>query len=223
MQLPLSYRFYGLVAALGISAAVIPGAANAGTATGVTNVSASIAQKCIMTTPATLSFGAYDPIGTNASANLAASTTITYQCTKGADTYGSPKPWLDLDAGANSGQVTVSCVGAGTTTCTRTMKEANNGTDYLSYDLYTSAAYTTVWNTANTASYTRTSMAATNLTVYGLIAAGQNVTVSTSYPDSVTATVIGRRLFRYGGDNALLLGPIAIENGRPRRPLALHA
>lgn len=197
MQFPLSYRFYGLVAALGISAGVIPSAAAAGTATGVMNVSASIAQKCIMTTPATLSFGAYDPIGTNASANLTASTTITYQCTKGADTYGSPKPWLDLDAGANSGQVTVSCVGAGTTTCTRAMKETNNGTDYLAYELYQDSAYTYVWGTGNPSGTQTsgkglavpTSGSSQTVTVYAFVAKGQNPTFSAAYSDTVNMTL----------------------------------
>jgi spore coat protein U-like protein len=55
-------------------------------ATGTTNipVSASVSQSCSITTAAALAFGAYDPIGVNASAPLNATGQVSVACSKGA-------------------------------------------------------------------------------------------------------------------------------------------
>lgn len=64
------------------------------------------------------------------------------------------------------------------------------GSSYLSYSLYSDSGRSTVWgNTAGTGkAYTGTGVSDT-VTVYGAIAAGQNVPASTSYADVVVATI----------------------------------
>lgn len=133
-------------------------------------MSATISANCSIT-GATLAFGEYDPLSaTPASANASA---LTVACTRGAG---------GVTIGLNTGSNPTHAVGT-----TRAM--SNGAGDYLSYELYTSSSYLTVWSTTNTVALpTPSSMASTTLTVYGRIPALQNVSVG-SYTDSVTATV----------------------------------
>jgi spore coat protein U-like protein len=64
-----------------------------------------------------------------------------------------------------------------------------SGADFLTYEIYTTAARTTVWNATNTVSYASATMAATGLPVYGRVPFGQDATVGASYTDTITATV----------------------------------
>ena len=142
-----------------------------GSSTGNASVSATIVADCTIA-GSTLSFGSYDPLGANSTAALTVSgNALSVACTRGATGVT-----VTLDNGlysANASGTTRAMLGGGA---------------YLSYELYSDAAMTTVWNTTNAVSYTPTSMAATGLTVYGSIPGGQNVSVA-SYTDSVIATV----------------------------------
>ena len=144
----------------------------ANTATGTASVSATIVASCTIT-GATLAFGTYDPIVTNNSTALTVSgPAFSVACTRGATGVS-----ISLGTGNNS----ANAVGT-----TRAMTDGSS--DYLSYELYTTSAMSTVWNTSNTVSYSPTSMAATNETVYGTIPGGQDIPVN-GYTDSVMATV----------------------------------
>jgi spore coat protein U-like protein len=139
----------------------------AGTGTGSVSVSGTVTGKC-STSGGTLPFGAYSPL-TGAAVDVTGS--LTLQCTRGA-----PSVTIALDNGANS------------THAVGTTRAMSGGGSYLSYEIYTSAAETTVWNATNTLSYASTTMAATSIPVYGHIPGGQDVKAA-SYSDSVLATV----------------------------------
>jgi spore coat protein U-like protein len=144
------------------------------TATNNASISAAIVANCTITGSA-VAFGNYDPIVTNRTAALTASASaLSVACTRDA-----PNVWIALDTGRNG------------THASGTTRAMASGTNYLSYELYTSAAMTTAWGTTNgtnTVTYSPTSMAATSFTVYGKIPGGQDAAAA-SYSDSVTATV----------------------------------
>ena len=139
------------------------------TATANLGVSATVAKNCsISTTP--VAFGAYDPIVTNATNPLDGTGTVVVTCTKGAGTR------IDLGLGSNA---------SGTT------RRMTGGGDFLTYELYTTTARTTVWGSGAAAGLTipaAPSKAARTYTVYGQVAGGQDVT-ATSYADTVVATI----------------------------------
>ena len=160
----------------------------AGQATKTFNATASVAAKCVMSNIANLDFGSYDPVVTNASADLPGNTSFTLTCTKSAS------PSISLSLGnSNFG---------GNLAAKRSM---NNGTasagNYLSYDLYlpsgvgapaSVSASATLWGdgSSGTAGFAPSvpSVAAQTITIFGAVKAGQDVPVGT-YTDSVTATV----------------------------------
>lgn len=144
----------------------------AGTATSSLTVTATVPAVCVLT-PGTLSFGAYDPVGANATAPLTASGTFFVACTKNT-AYS-----VTLGNGNNA----ASAVGT-----TRAMKDATSGA-FLNYEIYTSNTYASVWNTTNTASGTAASTTAIPLTAFGRVPAGQNVPAATGYTDTVVSTV----------------------------------
>jgi spore coat protein U-like protein len=137
----------------------------AATATSSFAVTASVAANCTISAGA-LAFGAYEPVVTNASTDLDQTSTISVACTKGSTGV------VSLDNGANFSSG-------------RRMKA---GANYLGYEMYNDSGRTTVWNSSNTVSYTAASKAASSLTVYGRVAAGQDVPVG-SYSDTVVATI----------------------------------
>jgi spore coat protein U-like protein len=136
------------------------------------SVTASVAANCTITT-APVAFGAYDPVGANAAADLLATGTVTVACTKGAPTT------IDLGNGTN--------FLAGS-------RRMNSATDFMNYALYKDAARTLVWGTGpglvggTTAAYTAASVAPTAITVYGTVPMAQNVSVG-AYSDTVVATI----------------------------------
>jgi len=160
----------------------------AGTATKTFNATASVAAKCVMSNVANLDFGSYDPVVTNASADLPGNTSFTLTCTKNAS------PAISLSVGnANFG---------GNLAAKRAM---NNGTasagNYLSYDLYVPtgvgapasvSATASLWGdgTGGTSTFAPSvpTVAAQTITIFGAVTAGQDVPVG-AYTDSVTATV----------------------------------
>ena len=160
------------VAAAAIASSAAPAFATPPTTTtGTLTVNGTVSNNCTVTSP-TLSFTGYDPVVTNATTALAVSQTFTVTCTKG-DTNVT----IGLGNGANSSNAT------GTT---RAMKDS--ASDYLSYELYTTAAHTSVWSNSTTVGVTPNGLAQTQ-TIYGVGPAGQNVPSTSSYSDAVTITV----------------------------------
>jgi len=154
--------FGGLI--LGLAAPAMAQTAVASLAVGAT-----VARNCsIATTP--VAFGTYDPIVVNATTSLDGTGSVVVSCTKRAGTR------IDLGLGANA---------SGTT---RRMKGT---TDFLTYQLYRNAARSQVWGAGAGAGRNiarAPSRAPRTFTVYGRIAAGQDVGAA-SYNDTVVATI----------------------------------
>jgi len=139
------------------------------TASGTVTVGGTVVARCTVTT-LTFAFGSYDVL--SGSAVPQSFPAIGVSCTRGATGVT-----IALDNGLNS------------THAVGTTRAMNSGTNYLSYELYTSSAMTTVWNATNTVSYSPiTSMAQTSFIIYGQIPGSQDVAVG-SYSDTVTVTV----------------------------------
>lgn len=148
---------------------VIAGSASANLA-----VTANVNAKCSIVSTSVVGFGAYDPVEVNATAPLDATGSFDVKCTKGS--IGT--------LGINAGQYAANASGT-----TRAMKAASSA-NYLSYELYTSAGRTTVWNnTSNMVSYTALNASASTQTVYGRVPGGQVNAVADTYADTVEVTV----------------------------------
>jgi spore coat protein U-like protein len=134
------------------------------------DISASVAANCTITT-GPVAFGAYDPVGANAAADLLAAGSVTVACTKGSVTT------IDLGNGGN--------LSGGS-------RRMASGTDFMNYALYKDAARTQVWGTGlaggTTAAYNAANSSATAITVYGTVPQAQNVSVG-AYADTVVATI----------------------------------
>ena len=87
-------------------------------------VTANVASNCVMTA-GSVAFGAYDPLVTHAAANLDQTGSVSVACVKG----------------------TVANVGLGDGSNFSGSRRMSNGTDFLDYELYTTAGRTTVWDT----------------------------------------------------------------------------
>jgi spore coat protein U-like protein len=147
--------------------------ANAVTATTTFQVTATVLKACLMTTPATLAFGTYDPA---AATPLSGTTTFNVTCT-----FGTPYS-LGLNAGTNAG--------ATVTTRAMTSPTAPAGNNKLSYGLFNDSAHTTNWDNSTSATgYTGTGLPQAQ-TIYGQIPAGQyTAAAATDYADTVTLTL----------------------------------
>jgi spore coat protein U-like protein len=169
----LNARMLTLTAAVGLALGGSSGT-QAGTATSSLSVTATVAANCsISTTP--VAFGSYDPVTANATLPLTSTGTVTVTCTSGST--GT----ITLGQGANPGGGSTDAAPA------RQLKDA--GTDVLSYGLYQDNGHVTPWgNTAGTGVSSLGTGTAASLTVYGSVAAGQNVPAG-SYSDTVLATV----------------------------------
>jgi spore coat protein U-like protein len=140
----------------------------AATTTTTFPVTATVLKACVVSATA-LNFGNYDPTSGTATD---ASSTITVLCTVGTS----------FTVGLNAG------TGSGATVTNRGM---TNGGNTLHYALYQDTGRTTNWgNTAGTDTPAAivAPVSTSSLTVYGRIAAGQNVAAA-SYTDTVTVTV----------------------------------
>ena len=158
------------VAAVLLALAPIAGATVfASTATANLAVSATVANNCTITTNA-VSFGAYDPIVAQASANLDTTGSVVIACTKGAVTT------IGLDTGANAS-------GA--------IRRLGSAGSFLTYELYQDSARATVWSNSGAGLLSivaAPSKAARTYTVYGRVTGGQDVPAGT-YTDTIVATV----------------------------------
>lgn len=157
------------------------GLAQAATATGNLNVSATVTANCtISTTP--VAFGSYDPV---AGPNIAAAGTVVVACTKGASSL-----WVGLGNGSY-------VVGS--------QRNMNGGTstDKLAYNLMqptsnvpaaacpvygAGSAWTNVTGATSLALTASPGKAARTYNVCGQLASGQDVSVD-SYTDVVVATI----------------------------------
>jgi spore coat protein U-like protein len=144
----------------------------AGTDTDNLNVTASVENSCVIT-GGTLAFGVYDTVS---GAAVNASTSINVECTAGAITT------ITLGEGANED--------TGSTPAAPARRLYDGDASFLSYSLYSDAGRTTAWgDTAETGKgYTAITAEAAALTVYGRVAANQDVPAG-SYTDTVVATV----------------------------------
>ena len=126
-------------------------------------VTANVASNCVMTA-GSVAFGAYDPLVAHASAHLDQTGSVSVACVKG----------------------TVATVALGDGANYSSGRRMTNGTDFLAYDLYTTAGRTTVWDTTNLVGYTAATKASTSLTIYGRVPSNQDVAAG-SYTDTVVA------------------------------------
>ena len=94
------------------------------------SVTANVASNCVMTA-GSVAFGAYDPLVTHAATNLDQTGSVSVACVKGTS------PTSDWATAAT----------------TRGDRRMTNGTDFLNYQLYTTAGRTTIWDTTNRVSY----------------------------------------------------------------------
>jgi spore coat protein U-like protein len=172
-----------LIVLLGLGLPALAPTAHAATATDNLSVSASVSQKCTVTATG-VSFGAYDPVVTNASTALTGSGSLAVKCTK-----SSTGITIGLSAGANESG------GA--------RRMSDGGSNYLTYELYQPSATTpaatcsysspTVWNTSGgvftPSGVTWSASTAATFNVCGSIAGGQDVAAAASYSDTVVATI----------------------------------
>jgi spore coat protein U-like protein len=152
-----------------LAAVCLPAPAIAGTASGSLATSATVTANCTVSTSA-LAFGNVD--STSAS-NVDATGGLSITCTNGS-------AWT-ASAGVGAG--------SGASYANRRMTA---GSDLLNYNIYTSAARTTVWGdgTASTGTIGGTgSGSAQSVTVYGRIAGGQTGVPVGSYADTVAVTI----------------------------------
>ena len=145
----------------------------AGTATSNMSVTATVSANCTISA-GSLAFGTYDPVVTNATTALNGTATLSVTCTNGAAST------LTLGQGSNANTGS---------TDTAPLRRLKSGTNFLSYSVYQDSGRTTTWgNTAGTGvSYTGTGTTG-SVTVFGAVAAGQNVPGG-SYTDTVVATI----------------------------------
>ena len=155
-------------------------AAFAASATNNLTVQATVVASCTVSA-ATLNFGNYDPVVTNAATDLDISHALSIKCTKGTAATS-----IDLDNGANYSSG-------------RRMQIGSTG-KYLSYALYKNSARTSVWSTGATNGVVPDTSTSKNsdltvggaaLTVYGRVAQNQDVS-SGSYADTVVITIYDR-------------------------------
>ena len=176
-----TYALPAVIPALLLGAFVMPKYVAAATSTGTLEVTASVVQKCNVSAP-TLAFGNYDPVTVNAGAPLNGTTLAKFECTR-----GSTGVYVTANTGQNGPHATGTCAVA---KCTRAMSDGVG--NYLSYDLYTDAARTNVWNTTNTDGHVYrpvfTSGRIQSATVYGQIPAAEDVPGG-NYTDSVEMVI----------------------------------
>lgn len=159
------------VAAALAACVAIASPAVAGTLTGTLNVQVTFNDHCESLVVGTLNFGTHTLV--SIATPITQTATISMDCTVGT-TYD-----IELGNGTYSGNAV---------STTRAMKHASLN-QYIDYDLYTTGAYATVWNTlpANAVSGTAASTAVSH-TVHGRIP-NQAIPATGTYNDAVTVTV----------------------------------
>ena len=141
------------------------------TATTSFQVTATVLKACLVSTPATLAFGAY-----TASAAAASTTSFNVTCT-----VGTP-----YSVGLNAGN------GAGASVTNRLMTSptATAGNNLLAYGLFKDGTYATNWDNSASGTGLTGSGLPQPYTIYGLVAAGQYAAApATDYADTILLTV----------------------------------
>jgi len=166
MSLP---RFVTLVAFLGLAAPT--STALAGTASSDLTVSVTVAASCAISSGA-MAFGVYDPL---AGGHVDGSATVSVACTKGSAAA------ITLGQGENP---------LPGSTDAAPIRRMTSGSAFLTYTLYSDPVHTSPWgNTAPTGkSYVAANSQPAQLTVYGRIAASQDVPQGV-FSDLVVATI----------------------------------
>lgn len=165
----------GIVGTLALASIVaLAGSVGAETATDNLEISATVSANCTIDA-GSVDFGAYDPVSANASSPLDATGTISVTCTSGAAAT------ITLGQGDNAD--------SGSSDAAPLRRMSDGASDFLSYALFSDSGYTTTWgNDASVDVDVTGTGSAENLTVYGRVAAGQNVPAGT-FTDTVVATV----------------------------------
>jgi spore coat protein U-like protein len=164
-----------LALAVSLLALSVSGVAIAATDTENLTVSATVVETCIINSTTAVAFGNYDPVDTHSGSTLDNSAgNINLTCTD--DSLAT----ITIGQGSNPD---------GSSTDAAPLRQMLNGTFDLPYQLYLDSVGGTVWGdtTLTGKSYTGVGTAE-NVTVYGRIAAGQNVPAG-SYTDTVLVTV----------------------------------
>jgi len=169
MKLTKLFLLLASVSALVVSS---DGSAFAGSATKPLYVGATVAANCTITTSA-ISFGAYDPLGVNATDPLTATGKVSIACTKGTTTH------IGLDTGLHPGGSTGRQMAGGTPAST------------LPYSLFQPDNVTAWGNAAPSwlATPGPANLSPVDYVVNGEIPPAQNVSPGIDYADTVTATV----------------------------------
>jgi spore coat protein U-like protein len=168
-------RRFALASAVLIAAASAT-PAMAGAATSNLDVSANVPVSCnISTSP--LVFGAYDPIGTNASNKLSNTGSVSTTCSSGSAVS------ITLGQGSNPGNLSTNDAPD------RRLKHASTD-NYLSYQLYSAVnPNLVIWGNTNATGVSVNGTGSSLTTnIYGEISPGQNVPVG-NYTDIIVATV----------------------------------
>ncbi len=152
--------------------AMVAASAFAGTATSNMTVSATVSAECRIDSVGALSFGTLGIAFAISGTNATSSASLGYTCVN-----AGTAPTIRIGQGSNAG--------AGSTDAAPLRRMAN-GSNYISYGLYTDSGRTTVWNNTAGVSGTANGLAQT-LTVYALAAAA-NVPAG-SYSDTVVISV----------------------------------
>lgn len=156
--------FFGIAAA-GVVVGFTSATVGAADKTASLAVAASVTNNCTISTTQ-LTFGAYDPVGVNASAELTSTGNVVVACTKGA----AANIALGNGGGADANSRRLAYL-----------------TNYLPYQLYRADGQ--VWGSgAGAMSYSSESKTPTTLPVVGKIAGGADVPAG-SYADTIVATV----------------------------------
>jgi spore coat protein U-like protein len=171
---------------LSVAAALLPacGIVLAASTPTTISVSATVSQGCSISTTGALAFGAYDPIGANATAALNATGQVSVACSKGA---------TSLTIGMNDGTHVVG---------TQRQMQGPTATDILQYNLFQPPTNvpgvactfpgTIPWNSTAPAGVltlsNAPSKAARLYNVCGTIPGGQDATTG-AYSDTVIATL----------------------------------
>lgn len=166
MQTTTRFTRSTVAAALAVAFAAVSSAAVAAETANM-NVTANVVASCTIAVSTDLAFGDYDPIVVNKATPLDVQGGIDTTCSNGS------APVITLSLGNNA-------AGA--------VRNMSDGTNDLSYEIYTENTHTTVWDdTTGLALAAGTGLLVTT-PVYGRIAEDQNVPVG-AYSDVVVATV----------------------------------
>jgi spore coat protein U-like protein len=180
------FRQLAIAVATAALAGIVAPALAAGSAPADLIVTATVAQRCAISTSA-VAFGAYDPVSTHSAAGIDLNGTgaVSVTCTK------------------NSTGVTVT-LGLGSNALGSVRRMLGTSSDHLTYELYHASATTpaavcsfpgtTVWGTAGAGIFTPTGVSgwgansAKSFNVCGTIPKAQDASAD-SYTDTVVATV----------------------------------